>query len=192
MYRGEKIFLMTDQTPDTTELMRPEDVQELFGIKKVAYYARLKFLNMEAHKDDNGKPYLDDSQMETLQQLDKHISETGKMEGFQSENNGTSLIKAEKAQLETVPSEKIDTQNPELNDEDIGEFDLAAQHRAAEILATAGDALTAKYIANPELLPPELRRKVFARSNGLPKLYDPTAVVNGIISAAGQKKEQND
>ena len=177
---------MIDRTQIVTELKRPEDVQAMFDIKKVAYYARLKFLGIESHKDEDGKPYLDEQQLGLLKKLDEYIKRTGKMEGFDPTNNGASLVKAEADELETASSQKIEPQgNPVPENEDqINEFDYSAQSRAAEVLKTAGDALTAEYIANPNKLAPELREKVFARSNGLPKLYDPAEVVKSIVAAA--------
>jgi hypothetical protein len=80
---------MTEQTPigvhsseTAAAFYRPEDIQEMFGIKKVAYYNRLKYLGIEAQKDEQGKPYLDSQQVKLLQALHEHINETGKMEGF--------------------------------------------------------------------------------------------------------------
>jgi hypothetical protein len=70
------------QTPETATCFRPEEIQKMFGIKKVAYYNRLKYLGLEAQKDEQGKPYLDSEQVNLLQKLHEHINETGKMEGF--------------------------------------------------------------------------------------------------------------
>ena len=46
----------------------------MFGIKKVAYYNRLKFLEMQAYKDGQGKAYLDENQLDMLKELDEYIS----------------------------------------------------------------------------------------------------------------------
>jgi hypothetical protein len=177
-----------DNSPDCghTSCYRSTDIQEMFGIKQRTYYDRLKFLGIESHKDEDGKPYLDEQQLDLLTKLDEYIRRTGKMEGFDPTNNGASLVKAGADELETASSQKIGPQgNPVPENEDqINEFDYSAQSRAAEVLKTAGDALTAEYIANPHKLAPELREKVFARSNGLPKLYDPAEVVKGIVAAA--------
>jgi hypothetical protein len=63
-------------------LTRLEDIQKMFEIKQRAYYNRIKYLGIEAHKDSEGKPYLDSEQVNLLQKLHEHINETGKMEGF--------------------------------------------------------------------------------------------------------------
>ena len=186
-----KIFMMADpkcsengSQCSTPSYFRPEDVQEMLGIKRRTYYARLKFLGIETRKDKDGKSFLDESQLSLFEKLDEYIKKEGKMEGFEHNNNGASLVKAEAQQLETASEVKLEAQNAAPEGEEINEFDLAAQLRAAEVLSTAGEALTAKYVANPELLAPELRRKVFARSVGLPKLYDPAEMVKGIVTAA--------
>ena len=174
------------KAPDGSQspIYRPEEVQEMFGIKQRAYYNRIKYLKIEAYRDEEGKVYLDQEQVNLLEKLDEYVSITGKMEGFEPNNNGASLVKSESQQLDTASEVKLEAENAMPEGEEINEFDIAAQLRAAEVLATAGDALTAKYVANPELLAPELRRKVFARSVGLPKLYDPAEMVKGIVAAA--------
>ncbi|MGB5771289.1 MAG: hypothetical protein WBM32_15695, partial [Crocosphaera sp.] len=90
-----------------TEMYRPEEVQEMFGIKKVAYYNRLKFLEMQAHKDEGGKAYLDDNQLDILKELDEYISINGKMTGFSysktSESSG-SLVTTDENGLTTSPN----------------------------------------------------------------------------------------
>jgi hypothetical protein len=75
----------------------PEEACEALGIKKTPYYERLRFLGIKAQKDDEGT-YLNAEQMKLMEDLDKHIQQTGKMEGFQSggqlalsENSGLAL-----------------------------------------------------------------------------------------------------
>ena len=68
-------------------IYRPSEIQEIFGIKQCTYYDRLKFLGMEANRDENGKPYLDKSQVDLLEKLDHYIHENGKMDGFQGRTN---------------------------------------------------------------------------------------------------------
>ena len=51
-------------------IYRPSEVQEMFDIKQRTYYDRLKFLKLEAHKDNEGKSYLDKSQINLLEELD--------------------------------------------------------------------------------------------------------------------------
>lgn len=59
----------------------PEEACERLGIKKSPYYQRLRFLNIKAHKDDQGT-YLAEDQMKLMCDLHEYIKQTGKMEGF--------------------------------------------------------------------------------------------------------------
>ena len=88
-------------TPDCREvpIYRPEDIQEMFAIKQRTYYHRLKFLGMEAYKDEDGKPYLDEAQVALLEELDEYIKRTGKMDGFNGIQNG-GLVRAESRERE--------------------------------------------------------------------------------------------
>ncbi len=84
---------MTKQTESEvrrTEYIRPEDVQESFGIKKTAYHNRLKFLGIQAHKDEKKKAYLDENQLDKLKKLDNYINKNGKMAGFTYNENSDS------------------------------------------------------------------------------------------------------
>ena len=61
---------------------RPEDLIKKYGIKSSAYYSRIKFLNIKAKKDDGGKAFLTDEQVEMLDSLHEHVQVNGKMQGF--------------------------------------------------------------------------------------------------------------
>jgi hypothetical protein len=78
----------------------PEEACEALGIKKSPYYDRLRFLGIKAERDEEGT-YLNAEQMKLMEELDKHIRQTGKMEGFQgggqlalSENSGLASASA--------------------------------------------------------------------------------------------------
>ncbi|MGB6295435.1 MAG: hypothetical protein WBF90_04520 [Rivularia sp. (in: cyanobacteria)] len=72
----------------------PDEIIQIYSIKKSTYYERLKFLGIKAQKDEEGKAYLDLEQAELLKKLGEHIKATGKMEGFE-------FGEAEDEQLET-------------------------------------------------------------------------------------------
>ncbi|MEG3840063.1 hypothetical protein [Microcoleus sp. herbarium14] len=59
----------------------PDEACEALGIKKSQYYDRLKYLGIKANKDAEGT-YLSAEQMKVMEELNEHIKETGKMEGF--------------------------------------------------------------------------------------------------------------
>jgi hypothetical protein len=158
---------------------RPEDVQEMFGIKQRAYYNRLKFLGIEANKDEQGKPYLNLEQVELLKALHEHINETGKMEGF----THSALVKKENHQLSQSP-EAIYAE-PE---EPTAQFDL-------EELVREAAELKAREIAIPDLvkravadrmseedLPEDLKEKVkLAREAANPK-FTPAEVAETLLN----------
>jgi len=60
---------------------RPEQICEELGIEKSTYYNRLKYLEIEPSRDDEG-PYLTQEQVGLMQELNEHIRKTGKMRGF--------------------------------------------------------------------------------------------------------------
>lgn len=67
---------------------RPESLIEKYGIKSSAYYSRIKFLNIKAQKDEDGKAYLTDEQVEMMDALHEHVQSTGKMQGFTFNSDG--------------------------------------------------------------------------------------------------------
>jgi hypothetical protein len=76
---------------------RPEQICEELSIEKSTYYNRLKYLEIEPSRDDDGT-YLTQEQMKLMQELNEHIKKTGKMRGFRgggelalSENSGLAL-----------------------------------------------------------------------------------------------------
>lgn len=74
------------QNSPTEAQFSPDDVQARYGIKKDAYYDRLKFLGIKASKDATGKAFISSAQIEQLDLLNEHIKEHGKMEGFVNSN----------------------------------------------------------------------------------------------------------
>ena len=76
----------------------PDEACEILGIKKSPYYERLRFLGIKANKDEEGT-YLNAEQMKLMQDLDNHIRETGKMEGF---SGGGQLALSESSDLTSM------------------------------------------------------------------------------------------
>ena len=190
----------TESEVRRTEMYRPEEVQEIFGIKKVAYYNRLKFLEMQAHKDEQGKAYLDENQLDGLKELDKYISINGKMTGFSYSKNSdssASLVTTDENGLTTSPnnSTALNHQN-KTNEPDIyvtpeeptAQFDMEQlMYEAAELKARelAMQNLVKRALAdgmNESDLPPELREKVnLAREAANPK-FTPQQVAGTLLT----------
>lgn len=137
-------------------------LEERYNIKTAALYERLKFLGIKSHKHE-GKAYLDQEQLEQMNQLHEHIQETGKMEGF-----GGKLAISGSGEIVTPEKAKPDMETAR-------KFDRAAQTRAASILVQAGNQLTAEYIADPSKLAPELRELVFSEGDLAPLSQDALA-----------------
>jgi hypothetical protein len=168
-------------------LTRPEDIQEMFGIKQRAYYNRIKYLAIEAHKDSQGKPYLDEKQVNLLQALHEHINETGKMEGF---NNGA-LVKVTDSNLAQSTENNLAQKTEEIYVEPASptaQLDInglmrgAAELKAREI---AMPALVKRAIADKmteEDLPEDLQEKVhLAREAADPK-FTPASVADALLN----------
>jgi hypothetical protein len=175
------------RTSETPSYSRPEEIQQMFGIKKIAYYNRLKFLGIEAHKDSEGKPYLDSEQMELLKAFHEHINETGKMEGF----NGSALVKVNDSKLTQSTENNLPEKSEDIYikpEEPTANFDVnnlmrsAAELKAREI---AMPALVKRAIADQmeeDDLPEDLQEKVnLAREAANPK-FTPTEVASNLLN----------
>ena len=55
---------------------RLEQVCEILGIGTSTYYNRIKYLEIEPSRDDEG-PYLTQHQMKEMEDLNEHIKKTG-------------------------------------------------------------------------------------------------------------------
>lgn len=93
---------MTHQNSAVERQIRPQELQDQLGIKKDAYYAYLKHLEITAEKDSNGKAYLTEDQAERIRQLRAHVVAGGKIESFDP-SQGTALTVAESGELEAQP-----------------------------------------------------------------------------------------
>ncbi len=190
-----------------TKFIRPEDVQEMFGIKKVAYYNRLKFLEIQAHKDENNKAYLDESQLELLKQLDEYISVNGKMTGFtyskKEIKQEVSLVLTEENNLTASTNNSATITNhsgtiePDIYvspEEPTAQFNMeqliyeAAQLKAREL---AMQDLVKRALADgmqEEDLPAELKQKVnLAREAANPK-FTPQEVAGTLLTQWRQNR----
>ncbi|MGK7955068.1 MAG: hypothetical protein AB4063_07380 [Crocosphaera sp.] len=195
----------TESEVRQTKMYRPEEVQEMFGIKKVAYYNRLKFLEMQAHKDEQGKAYLDENQLDGLKELDKYISINGKMTGFSYNKNSdsvSSLVTTDENGLTTSPNNSTElsahgTDEPDIYvtpEEPTAQFNMEQlMYEAAELKARelAMQDLVKRALAdemNEGDLPQELRDKVQnAREAANPK-FTPQDVAGTLLTQWRQNR----
>jgi hypothetical protein len=169
----------------------------MFGIKQRTYYDRLKFLGLEAYKDEDGKPYLDESQVALLEKLDEYIKRTGKMDGFDLSNNGASLIKAgDRNGLESAnsnghhPTPDIYVEPEEPTEQfDLNQLVLEAANLKAREIAMR-DLIKRKLAdqMSEEDLPPDLQEKInLAREAANPK-FTPQEVAATLLQQWREKR----
>lgn len=101
---------MSDQNSVIEHQIRPSDLIAELGIQKDAYYAYLKYLNLRAEKDSEGKAYLSEEQANAIRLLRSHVKETGKMEGFLDRNGQLAI--AQEASLDGAQPETQAQTNP--------------------------------------------------------------------------------
>ena len=151
---------MTDQNSEIDYQIRPDDLMEELGIKKDAYYAYIKFLDIKIEKAD-GKAYLSQEQADLMRSLRSHVLETGKMEGFVNSNGGE-LATVESANLteQTIQTQEIPIghSDDELNQLIRAAAELKGQRLAMPqmIVSALADRMTY------EDLPDDVRAKVDA------------------------------
>lgn len=186
---------MENQNSAVEVRVRPEELQEKYQIKKDAYYARINFLGIKPARDSNKKVYLTEEQVRLLDALHLHIENTGKMEGFDSNNylaedGDGALVKADTGAIANGTRGSIDRSTTPIEAEQPHPDQLAALVRnAAEYAAgmeLAKYALAAQFQQNPDLLPDDLKRKVEeAKKQTAPKSQNPEAIAQQFLNQHG-------
>ena len=175
---------MTDQNSEIDYQIRPDDLMEELGIKKDAYYAYIKFLDIKIEKAD-GKAYLSQEQADLMRSLRSHVLETGKMEGFANSNSGE-LVTVESANLTEQP---IQSQEIPIgqSDDDLDQLIRAAAELKGQRLAMPQmivNALADKMTY--EDLPDDVKQKVDAvRESTSPK--HPSQLADQLLARYRQK-----
>jgi hypothetical protein len=165
------------EVADDRNLTPISEAPERWNLKSSAFYERLKYLGIQTIKQGR-KSYLDDEQISRLDELDEYIQEHGSMEGF-GDTNSNALVKAEENSLETnvqQPQPTVETQSYERNvgseQQQMAQLIASAQNKAAGVLIAEG-VLAQQFIANPEMLPEQLRTQI-QEANAVPQI-DPNA-----------------
>jgi len=117
---------------------RPEQICETLSIERSTYYKRLKYLEIEPSRDDEG-PYLDAEQMKLMEDLNEHIRKTGKMRGFRG---GGELVISENSDLASA------LEIPEVETENFNQMD---DEMLSRLIGEAGE-LKVQQVAMPELI----------------------------------------
>ncbi|MBD2425444.1 hypothetical protein [Phormidium sp. FACHB-1136] len=151
-----------DTQPDQNAMVvcqvRPDDLMDELGIKKDAYYAYLKHLNIKASRDSEGKAYLEPDQADRIRALRAHVQQTGKIEGFDemalATADGSGLGGSDAPWSQDSPSDSTDPSQLEHLIRKAQE--LAAHHMAMGDLVVAQLAQQMTF----DDLTPELQGKV--------------------------------
>lgn len=180
------------QNSTLTDRHYREEICELIQIKKDTYYKRVKFLGLEAHRDEDKRTYLDDEQFQLMCDLDSHVANTGKMEGF------TSTKSDESRALTTMESKGIATndQSAPLATEEIyvepeeptanmdvdglvrGAKELAAQNMAMGNLVKLSLAQQMSF----DDLDPDLQEKVNAANEAANPKHQPASIASQLLA----------
>lgn len=161
----------------------PSQLMDRYKVKKDAHYARLKYLQLKSKKDPETKEaYLEQPEVELLDQLHDWIQETGSMSGFLESSESDSESEGEAGELAVSSGDRnisITQSQPLGNDEEIAaslngkrsdrktlqKFDRVAQTTAAAALIEARNILAGDYIANPHDLDLDLQEQIFFEEN---------------------------
>jgi hypothetical protein len=168
---------------------RPEKICEVLGIGISTYYNRLKYLEIEPSRDDEG-PYLTQEQMKEMEDLNEHIKKTGKMRGFR---DGGELAITENSDLASALPEQLE---PETS----GEVD----DEVLDKLIWDAAAIKKRQIAEPEViklhlaaqmteddLPDEMKAELQAvRKLTNPKPNAAASIAQQLLQRHRQKQQQ--
>ena len=159
--------------------VRPDDLMDELGIKKDAYYAYLKHLDIKAQRDEDCKAYLEPPQVERIRALRCHVRQTGKIESFEE----TALATAEELGLggSDTPwpqDSPADSSDPSQLAQLIRKAqELAAHHMAMGDLVIAQLAQQMTY----DDLTPELQTKVQGVRDATHPKTTPAEIANRIM-----------
>lgn len=171
---------MDDPNSAIENRIRPDELLEKYQIKKDAYYARLNHLGIKPYRDSSKRVYLTDEQVTLLDELHLHINQTGKMEGFNSSNNG--LVKAEENNIDR-PTQKIEVNQPHP-DQFAALLRSSAEYAAG--MEIAKYTIAAKFQENPDLLPDDLKTQVEeAKKQVAPKSQNAGAIAQQFLNQYG-------
>ncbi len=202
---------MSDRNSVKQDHFTPDEIIQKYGIKKTAYYERLKFLGIKAAKDGEGKAYLTLEQVELLDLLHEHIINGGTMDGFelnpgeekpvvQSTNDvddnaesggqlavkGSSELAASKSnsspQPDSVIEQKIPETQPNFSEGMDGIIRKAAEIKAQGLAMPDLVALQLSSQMTFDDLPADLQQKVTAVKEAASPKMNPASVASDLLA----------
>ena len=171
------------------DLIRPEKLMEDLGIKKDAYYADLKFLNIKPVRDGEGKVWLTPEDAERIRHLRSYVEKNGKREGF------SGIVKSDDNKLVTNSDSELTQDNiyvaPEEPTDNMNIDGLVREAAELKAREVAMPDLVKRAIADKmteDDLPEDLKEKVnLAREAANPK-FTPSMVADKILERYRQGK----
>jgi hypothetical protein len=162
----------------------------VLGIGTSTYYNRLKYLEIEPSRDDEG-PYLTQEQKKLMEDLNEHIKKTGKTRGFR---DGGELAISENSDLASA------VEVPEVEAENFAQMD---DEMLSQLIGEAGE-LKVQQVAMPHLvrlhlaaqmseedLSDEQRRKLQEIKDAAdPKKQKVASIAHQLLMRHRQKKNQ--
>ena len=179
-------------------MLSASSLPDRYGIGKTYFYLRREYLielgyDLEAIKDGRKKIYTDE-QIQLLDELDAHITDTGGMEGFPkaevtTSNHASQAVSNEAETYERnglvrTDSEQIEINDPEaenvyvdtnpiadIQEQQLASVEVAAQYSAAQNL-TAFNYLTVDYMKHRDFSVQELASEVHKSEQAVRKSFD--------------------
>lgn len=169
-------------------------LQDKWGIGRAAAFNRLKYLEVDFSKDEEGF-YCTDADLEDLDNLDVHLKGGGKMDEFPKRS---SLSEVEGGRLTVVEGRSLSEVEgaPELEGEiDLEDLEGDEQYAFAQLVRTAQEKaaglhiaqnlLTAEFMRDPNQLPDDLRQQVERSQVALaPKSRNPMDIAGEFVRKA--------
>jgi hypothetical protein len=161
---------------------------EELGIKKDAYYADLKYLNIQPNKDSEGKVWLTSEEAERIRHLRSHVEQKGKRNGFEE----NSIVLQDNNNLATSANNIYVDSREAIEDNQFDRvlnnaYDLKARELAASDLAVRAiaDRIT------EDDLPQHLKEKLEAVRESVAPKWTPDSLADKILAYHRSKQNNN-
>lgn len=172
---------MSDSASNLTNMSPVADLPARYGLGRAALYNRLNYLQLKPEKIGN-KAYVNENQLQILDELNEYIEQRGTMEGFpkiespdlqpdMEEKEESALVPAEKEALTT--EKQMEPDEPEEAAISLNGDRITAEARRLAKEMLISQMLGENLAKNPHLLPESDRAEVEAikaqLQNSLPK-----------------------
>lgn len=167
----------------------PDEACEELGIKKSPYYDRLRYLGIKASKDDGGT-YLNAEQMKLMRELDEHIRQTGKMEGF---GGGGQLALSESSGLASALDIPVQPEIPGSEEDEGGLEQLIREAAELKVQQAAMPDLVKLHLAagmTEDDLPDDLRAKLQAVRDAANPKQNAASIAQQLLQRHRQNQER--